>query len=91
MYQVKNLYVVVEDDEGHSYLIPREDYLVFNKCLTKAERDLNNYLDSHGWDSHDYDEDYAYELRQAVWDCFDGYDRLEGERHYVVLLDDVVE
>lgn len=89
MYKVKELYCLVEDDDGHTYLIPKQDYTMFIVEFNHANYHLDNYLDSTPFE--DQDEDYLYELKQAVWDCYEGYDRLEGEKYYVVLPKDVVK
>ena len=37
MYKVKQLYVVFDDDSGHKYLIPKDEYGAFEKCLSRIE------------------------------------------------------
>lgn len=88
MYKVKELYALVEDDDGHTYLIQKEDYTKFIIEFNRANYHLDSYIDSTSFEEQD--EDYVYELKQAVWDCYEGYDRLEGETHYVVLEKDLV-
>lgn len=89
MNKVKQLYRVVSDDDGHNYLVPKEAYLNFSKNLSQAERRLENYVNETPLEYQE--DDYLCELRQAVWDCYDGYDCLEGEEYYVVLLDDITD
>ncbi len=89
MNKVKQLYAAVSDEDGHYYLVPKEEYLNFSKKLSQAERRLENYVN----ETHlaYQEDDYLCELRQAVWDCYDGYDCLEGEEYCVVLLKDIID
>ena len=89
MYTVKQLYVPITDEDCHDYLVPKEGYLQFHKRLKKAEDALEDYIFSTPLEYQDDDE--LYDLQEAVHDCYVGLDRLEGERYYVVKLNDVVE
>lgn len=89
MQQVKQLYVLVTDEDCHDYLVPKEEYLQFHKRLKKAEGALEDYVFSTPLEYQDDDE--LYYLQDAVSDCYEGLDKLEGERYYVVKLNDIVE
>lgn len=84
MYKVKQLYVVWEDGDGNNKLIPKEDYQVFLDELNDLEIELG--FPKGGWDDRDKDE-----VQQDIWDLLDSYENLEGELHYVVLEEDLVE
>lgn len=80
MIKVKQLYVVFDDGEGHKYLIPKEDYSKFDKAYTRIEE---------SYDEH-FDENVFYEELNDLLEAFsDG--TLEGELHYVVLDEHVIE
>ena len=80
MYKVKQLYVVFDDGDGHKYLIPKEDYSKFDKAYTRIEDSYEEHKD----------EDVFYEESNDLLEAFsDG--RLEGELHYVVLDEHVIE
>ena len=80
MIKVKQLYVVFDDGEGHKYLIPKDEYSKFDKAFTRIE---------DSYDEHQ-DEDVFYEELNDLLEAFsDG--RLEGELHYVVLDEHVIE
>ena len=89
MHTVKQLYVLVTDEDCHDYLVPKEEYVQFSKQLKKAEDTLEDYVFSTPLEYQDDDE--LYYLQDAVSDCYEGLDKLEGERYYVVKLNDVVE
>lgn len=89
MHQVKQLYFLVTDEDCHDYLVPKEEYVQFNKRLKKAEDALEDYVFSTPLAFQDDDE--LYYLQDAVSDCYEGLDKLEGERYYVVKLNDVLE
>lgn len=89
MHTVKQLYVLVTDEDCHDYLVPKEEHLQFNKRLKKAEDALEDYVFSTPLEYQDDDE--LYDLQEAVSDCYKGLDKLEGEGYYVVKLNDVVE
>ena len=72
------LYHVYDDGDGHRYLIPKDEVNAFYNVLDNLEEALGE----HG------DEDIYYdELNMAL----EVYDRLEGEEHYVVLVEDLEE
>ena len=83
------LYHIYEDGNGHRYLIPKDEYTsFFFFCkLNQAEYKLDSYV--MGTPLEDQDEDYVEELLEAVWECFDDYETLEGEEHYIVLAKDL--
>lgn len=81
------MYHIYEDDSGHRYLIPKDEYTSFVCKLNQAEYKLDNYV--MGTPLEDQDEDYVEELLEAVWECFDDYGTLEGEEHYIVLAKDL--
>ena len=83
------LYHVYDDGNGHRYLIPKDEYDSFVCKLNQAEYELDNYVMLTPLE--DQDEYYVEELLEAVWTCFDDYETLEGEEHYVVLAKDLEE
>ena len=83
------LYRIYEDGNGHRYLIPKDEYTSFVCKLNQAEYKLDSYV--MGTPLEDQDEDYVEELLEAVWECFDDYETLEGEEFYVVLASDLEE
>lgn len=89
MHTVKQLYVLVTDEDCHDYLVPKEEYVQFSKRLKKAEDALEDYVFSTPLEYQDDDE--LYFLQEDVHDCYEGLDTLEGERYYVVKSKDVVE
>lgn len=80
MIKVKQLYVVFDDGDGHKYLIPKEDYSKFDKAYTRIEDSYEEHKD----------EDVFYEESNDLLEAF-SYGRLEGELHYVVLDEHVIE
>lgn len=89
MIKVKQLYAIVSDDDGHNYLVPKDDYAKFNQELMDANRNLNRYIESVGFDIHNADEYYVDELQSAIDQCYDELHRIEGEKYYVVLKGDI--
>ena len=83
------LYQVYDDGNGHSYLILKDEYASFVCKLNQAESELDNYV--MGTPTEDQDQDYVEELLEAVWTCFDDYETLEGEEHYILLAKDLEE
>ena len=79
-YKVKQLYVVFDDDSGHKYLIPKDEYGVFVKCLSRIEESFDEHKD----------EDIYYDELNDILDAF-ADQRLEGEEVYVVLPNDLIE
>ena len=82
MIKVKQLYVDVSDDDGHTYLIKREDIKSFEKELKVLEDKLNF--------DFNYGKDDYYNDFQNLIEHFNAKS-LEGEQVFVVLPDDVVE
>lgn len=82
MYKVKQLYIDVSDDSGHTWLIKKEDYPSFTCSLVDLE---NKLYHEDGYDEDDYwiDFENLIEHYQAK--------RLEGEEVYVVLPNDLIE
>ena len=82
MYKVKQLYAVVSDDDGHTYLIKREDIGVFKKELKVLE-------DKLCFDFNYGADDYCNDFENLV-EHFNAKS-LEGEEVYVVLSEDLIE
>ena len=80
MYKVKQLYVVFDDDSGHKYLIPKDEYGAFEKCLSRIEESYSEHKD----------EDIYYDELNDILDTF-ADQRLEGEEVHVVLDEHVIE
>ena len=70
------LYHIYDDGNGHRYLIPKEGVNAFYNILDTLEE----ALDEHG------DEDIYYDELNMTLGAFD---RLEGEKFYVVLASDL--
>ena len=84
MYKVKQLYVMWEDGDGNNKLIPKEEYQSFIDELNDLELELG--FPKGGWDDREKEE-----VQQDIWDLLDSYENLEGELHYVVLENDLIE
>ena len=82
MIKVKQLYVDVSDDYGHTYLIKREDIKSFEKELKVLEDKLNF--------DFNYGEDDYYNDFQNLIEYFNAKS-LEGEQVFVVLPEDLIE
>ena len=80
MYKVKQMYVIFDDDSGHKYLIPKDEYGAFEKCLSSIEESYSEHKD----------EDIYYDELNDILDAF-ANQRLEGEEVYVVLDEHVIE
>ena len=80
MYKVKELYIVFDDDSGHKYLIPKDEYGAFEKCLSRIEESYSEHKD----------EDIYYDELNDILDTF-ADQRLEGEEVHVVLDEHVIE
>lgn len=77
---LNKIYATYEDDDGHTYLIPYQEYLEVFKKIDILEKEI--------LDNRDCAETYwAYvdELNNFL----DSFDRLEGENHYVILEEDL--
>jgi hypothetical protein len=75
---------VYSDDDGHTYLIPNEDYKSFIKTVTKLEQDIEYcYLT--------YKEDKVEFLQEELWDFLSNYETLDGEEYYIILESDLGE
>ena len=79
MYKVKQLYVDVSDDDGHTYLIKLEDIEAFEKELSRIGEAYSEHKD----------EDIYYDELNDILDAFSDQ-RLEGEEIYVVLPNDLI-
>ena len=79
-YKVKQLYIVCDDGDGHKYLIPKQEYTRFEKALERVEASFNEHQD----------EDIYYEELDDLLSYF-SKGTLEGELHYVVLENDLIE
>ena len=82
MYKVKQLYVDVSDNDGHTYLIKLEDIEAFERELSVLENKLSF--------DFNYGEDDFYNDFENLVEHFNAKP-LEGERVYVVLPNDLVE
>ena len=82
MYKVKQLYVDVSDDDGHTYLIKLEDIEAFEKELSVLENKLSFDLT--------YDEDDFCNDFENLVEHFNAKS-LDGERVLVVLSNDLIE
>ena len=82
MIKVKQLYVDVSDDYGHTYLIKREDIKSFEKELKVLEDKLNF--------DFNYGKDDYYNDFQNLIEYFNAKS-LEGEQVFVVLPEDVIK
>ena len=80
MYKVKQLYVVFDDDDGHKYLIPKDEYGAFVKCLSRIEEAYSEHKD----------EDIYYDELNDILEAFSDQ-RLEGEEVFIVLPNDLIE
>ena len=79
-YKVKQMYVIFDDDGGHKYLIPKDEYGAFVKCLSRIEESYSEHKD----------EDIYYDELNDILDAF-ADQRLEGEEVYIVLDEHVIE
>ena len=80
MYKVKQLYVVFDDDNGHKYLIAKDEYGAFEKCLSRIEESYSEHED----------EDIYYDELNDILDAF-ADQRLKGGQVLVVLPEDIIE
>ena len=80
MYKVKQLYVVFDDDGGHKYFIPKDEYGTFEECLSCIEESFAEHKD----------EDVYYDELNDILDAF-ADQRLGGEEVFVVLSNDLIE
>ena len=78
------LYKVYSDDDGHTYLIPNEDYKSFIKTVTKLEQDIEYCYSTHKEDKVEF-------LQEELWDFLSNYETLEGEEYYIILESDLGE
>ena len=82
MIKVKQLYVDVSDDDGHTYLIKREDIKSFEKELKVLE-------DKLCFDFNYGEDDFCDDFEKLV-EHFNAKS-LTGEEAYVVLSEDLIE
>ena len=82
MYKVKQLYIDVSDDSGHTWLIKKEDYPSFTCILVDLE---NKLYHEDGYDEDNYWIDFENLIEHYQ------VKRLEGEEVYVVLPNDVIK
>lgn len=78
MYQVNELYETFKDEWGHTYLVSKSNAVGFFKSLDAIGESYSEHKDE-------------YVFNEEFDDLLDYFNvkTLEGERHYVVLLDDV--
>lgn len=77
MVKVKQLYVTITQD-GDTYLIGSDVYPAFSKLLDRIDESYNEHNN----------EDIYYDEFNNLVEHFN-VQRLEGKRHYIVLLEDV--
>ena len=82
MYKVKQMYVIFDDDDGHTYLIKREDIGAFKKKLKVLE-------DKLCFDFNYGEDDYCNDFENLI--KYFNAKSLEGEEVYVVLSNDLIE
>ena len=82
MIKVKQLYVDVSDDYGHTYLIKREDIESFEKELKVLEDKLDF--------DFNYGKDDYYNDFQNLIEYFNAKS-LEGDEVFVVLSEDIIK
>ncbi len=82
MYKVKQLYVDVSDDYGHTYLIKREDIEAFKKELKVLE-------DKLCFDFNYGADDYCNDVENLIE--YFNTKSLEGEEVFVVLPNDLIK
>lgn len=79
------VYATYKDDDGHTYLIPYHESLEVFKKIADLEKKIWN-----AYDTYDDDNGHLFvELNDELCELLDGYDRLEGENHYVILEEDL--
>lgn len=78
MYSVKKLYIKFEDDDGHSYLIDKDEFNKFDNCCD----DILEAYEEHK------DIDLYYEQYNDLLEAFECV-HVEGESLYTVLPEDV--
>ena len=88
MNKVKQLFRVVSDDDGHNYLVPNDEYGAWYKNLSEKENRLEDYMIENYSQLDFYLID---EMKDDVYECYNGLYRLEGEKYYVVLQEDIIE
>ena len=81
VYKVKQMYVIFDDDYGHTYLIKREDIEAFKKELKVLE-------DKLCFDFNYGADDYCNDVENLIE--YFNTKSLEGEEVYVVLPDDLI-
>lgn len=82
MIKVKQLYIDVSDDDGHTYLIKLEDIEAFKKELSILENKLSFDL---GYDEDDYCNDFENLVEHF------NTKSLEGGKVYIVLPEDIIK
>ena len=87
MYKVKQMYVIFDDDSGHKYLIPKDEYHLFQSTLKSLEHEMNMYR-NHG---SEMSIEKAEGVEHEIWNLIDSYETLEGEEVFVVLSNDLIE
>ena len=76
-FQVKQLYVLITDEDCHDYLVPKEQAEEVYQALEDAEYDRTTYNQTWDW----YNETVASILGK--------FERLEGEEVHIVKPEDV--
>lgn len=78
------LYKTYSDDDGHTYLIPKEEYESFIKTVTELEQQIEYCYAT-------YKESKIETIQEQLWDLLGSYERLEGEEHFIILESDLGE
>lgn len=78
-FQVKQLYVLITDEDCHDYLVPKEQAEEVYQALEDAEYDRTTYNQTWDW------------YNETVEGILGKFERLEGEEVYVVKPEDVEE
>ncbi|AWD93295.1 hypothetical protein AB9_033 [Acinetobacter phage vB_AbaM_B9] len=74
------IYATYEDDDGHTYLIPYQEYSEVFKKIDALEKEIDN--------NRDCAETY-WAYVDELNDFLDSFNRLEGESYYVILEEDL--
>ena len=76
------IYATYQDDDGHTYLIPNQEYSEVFKKIDALEKEIDN--------NRDCAETYWAHVDELN-DFLDSFNRLEGESYFVILEEDLEE
>lgn len=76
------IYATYQDDDGHTYLIPNQEYSEVFKKIDALEKEIDN--------NRDCAETY-WAYVDELNDFLDSFNRLEGESYFVILEEDLEE